>query len=76
MSSCNPIFAAAIDVLQKRPAAVIAAMDDFVRPQDRFEVAAKKIYTENMGLLELIEYLRAEFGGNYQTMLENIQAVR
>ena len=76
MNSYNPIFAAAIEVLQKRPEAVLAAMDDFVRPQDRFEVAAKKIYTENMGLLELIEYLRAEFGGNYQTMLENIQAVR
>ena len=72
----NPIFDAAIDALHKRPEAVLHSMQDFVKPYDHFEDVAKVIYTGQMGLCELIEYLRAEFGGNYQTMQENIQEVR
>ena len=76
MNTYNPIFIAAIEVLHKRPEAVLAAMDDFVPHCDKIEMAAKHIYTQNMGLIELIDFLRGEFGGNYQTMQENIQAVR
>ena len=74
--SANQIFAAAVDALHERPEAFKHALDDFVPHCDKIEMAAKHIYTQNMGLIELIDFLRGEFGGNYQTMQEQIQAVR
>ena len=71
----NPIFDAAIEELHRRQESVRSAMDDFVK-HDHIEGVAKRIYTEQMGLCELIEYLRSEFGVNYQTMQEQIQDVR